>query len=155
MHLSQHKLRTRKAKLVLEKKFYLDLPGYPDMALKLARLDFTYTKTAVRALKLARLDFTYTKTAVRALKLARLDFTYTKTAVRALKLARLEDRAYPTRRRSSGGALGSCCRRLVQPWSTIRSPRPTSSPWPPGRDSGAEWRRRYRPPEDSNTGLIS
>ena len=62
-------------------------------------------------------------------------------------------RAYPTRRRSSGGAWRSCCRRLVQPWSTIRSPRPTSSPWPPGRGSGAEWRRRYRPPnEEINAG---
>ena len=36
--------------LVLERKFHLDIPGYPDMALKLARLDFTITKTAVRAL---------------------------------------------------------------------------------------------------------
>ena len=69
-----------------------------------------------------------------------LDFTNTDTAV-------MEGCAYPTRRRSSGGAWRSCCRRLVQPWSIIRNPRPTSSPWPPERGSGAEWRRRYRPPD--------
>ena len=43
MHLLLHELCTRKTELVLERKFHLDIPGYPDMALKLARVGVVLT----------------------------------------------------------------------------------------------------------------